>query len=664
MRIERLLIKNYRQFKNVEVCFQKTSAYDLHVVIAKNGAGKSNFLNAVNWCLYGDEPHLSNRSEQLPIINLDTIYETPDGKDQKVEVQLKVKTADGKDIIFTREEVYKIYDRYPNDQADDQPTKQEVLQTRNFEVQVNVAGTDWEILEGENAKLHVERFVPKNIRQYFFFDNEQLDRYFRDDGTDIRTQTFQISNIDLLASVERKLNTTLIELTREMGRGNKDVDSVGDELERYKEDLASIEDRLKDESQQFADAKEKIQDLNAKLEGKPDIDKYEEELKTLANKERSKKALLDDKVKERQDLLLDYSKIIMLCPAINNASNTIDVKREKREIPPPVDPSFLKKILELHECSICGQHLNRESEERISELLAEFEQTTIIGKPLNDMDYPLRQLRDRHGAFKEKLRKVNDDIEVQKQDLADIEMRTDEIHRIESAHPKEVIQEWSRQRKEYASIYDTTKETIGRMKERRDGIRDDIAKAEQRLQRMLQQREKSDALAKQALLCKQAFDTVTAVKEAIMADTRKKIEAETRDLFLNLIWKKHTFKDVRISDDYNVELIHARGYSCLGSTSAGERELLALAFIRALHEVSGFDSPILIDTPVARLSDTNRENFAEALIAASTEKQIILIFSFSEYSDDISKPLDLSCSTKTIITLAPGESEALMEAHK
>ena len=72
MRIERVVLRNYRQFRQAQVTFRKRPDTDLHFVVGTNGTGKTNLLNAINWCLYGDEPHLAKDSEGLPLMNLKT----------------------------------------------------------------------------------------------------------------------------------------------------------------------------------------------------------------------------------------------------------------------------------------------------------------------------------------------------------------------------------------------------------------------------------------------------------------------------------------------------------------------------------------------------------------------------------------------------------------
>ena len=55
---------------------------------------------------------------------------------------------------------------------------------------------------------------------------------------------------------------------------------------------------------------------------------------------------------------------------------------------------------------------------------------------------------------------------------------------------------------------------------------------------------------------------------------------------------------------------------------------------------------LFIDTPVGRVSDDNRECFAKSLIEVSKEKQLILAFTPSEYSVEISKYFDNYSASK------------------
>ena len=107
-----------------------------------------------------------------------------------------------------------------------------------------------------------------------------------------------------------------------------------------------------------------------------------------------------------------------------------------------------------------------------------------------------------------------------------------------------------------------------------------------------------------------------------------------RTRFFELMWKKK-FQNVELTESYSASVINEDGFECLGSCSAAERELLVLAFTLALHKESGFDGPLVIDTPIARISGELRVAFAKILRRVSENKQIILFVTEDEYSTNV-----------------------------
>jgi len=79
--------------------------------------------------------------------------------------------------------------------------------------------------------------------------------------------------------------------------------------------------------------------------------------------------------------------------------------------------------------------------------------------------------------------------------------------------------------------------------------------------------------------------------------------------------------------------------------SAGERECLALAFSLALSEVSGYELPMVIDTPMGRLSGPVQEDMSRVLIETTQRvdgepaHQLIMLMTDTEYNDRVSKVL-------------------------
>ena len=101
------------------------------------------------------------------------------------------------------------------------------------------------------------------------------------------------------------------------------------------------------------------------------------------------------------------------------------------------------------------------------------------------------------------------------------------------------------------------------------------------------------------------------------------------------------------------------GRPAASSASASEVELLALSFILAIHSVSGFESPLVVDTLLARTSGVQRLNVAKSCLNVSEEKQLLLFLIDEEYSE----PVERLFKEKHVseYTLRESESEKRIE---
>jgi len=649
VRIKKVILKNYRQFKNCEILFdKKRQDGDLHLMIGENGTGKTNFLNAINWCFYGDEPHLSKSSQHLPLLNLKNVEISGD---QEVKVEIWLETSEKRYAIFTRTEVYRVYDQ----------NRAPSLQSKEFEVKTTDEKGNTKISSDEEAENHVNRFVPKRIREFFFFDGERLDTYFREaTGQNILNAILAISKIDLLETVENRLDTIIKDFKREAGKINPSIEDTQKKLEQ-KENELDEKKRLRDECKnQIEIAKKKIEEYGEKIRGVPDIETLEEERGELKKKVKEKENMRDEKVKEKQELLFEAGIIIMLCPALEKAISVIENKREQKEIPPAVPESLLENIIREGNCLVCGRPLDSYSKNHVGKLLEETKLSSEVVQRLLEIENPLLRHKESYEKFKEKNEKLTKEINSIEKDLNDIKERITEIDKEISGYDESAIKDWQKERKNFEEIYEENQQRFGILKEEIERLKNEIDNLNKKLKDEMDKEQRAASLQKQMEFAMNALTVVTDSKQQIIEETRKKIEEETRKLFLELVWKKNTFQDVKIDENYNINLIHSMGYECLGSVSAAERELLTLSFTLSLHKLSGFEAPLLLDTPVARVSKA-RENLGKVFSDVSSNKQIILLFTPAEYSEDISKILDTKASNRYNLRLSSDEKELKVE---
>jgi len=652
MRIESLSLRNYRQFRDVTLQFKARHDSDLQVVIGDNGSGKSNILNALNWCLYGDEPHLSIQSANLPLLNLGTIEESGHSGQQDVVVQVGLSLDDGTNVFFRRRNSFNLY---PG--TDVQPMSiSAAFESRTVGIDGNT-----EILENEDASNMVSRFVPMGIREFFFFDGERLDTYFRQaTAQNIRHAIFEIAQISLLDQVEAHLHEVRGSLQRVAGKSSPKLETLRSTLETAERLSADLERRFDEATKQVRLAKEKIAERQEELKGVPAVEQLGHDRETLKEEFRLLEAKRVERVRDKQGMLAECGTIVALWPAIRATLEAIDEKRSRKEIPPTYDPNLLELIMKSGRCEVCGRDLDQAGRQRVSDLAKQIQVSSGALRELLAVENSLRMHRERFLRFGHTIREATGEISGLQARMNTIQKRVDEIDLRLSGYDIERIRIWHKELCDYEARADDNNRLIGELREQRKTADKRKEEAETALDEAMRKESVQRSLVSGIHWCERAVAVASAVKNDIMVSTRNDIQKETRERFLEMLWKTETYSDVRIAEDFQIGLIHKLGYECLGSTSSGERELLALAFTLALHRVSGFDSPLLIDTPVARLSGP-REAFASVFARLGQRKQTILLFLPSEYSPDVSMTLDPAAAGRYHLRPSSDETETKLE---
>jgi DNA sulfur modification protein DndD len=121
-------------------------------------------------------------------------------------------------------------------------------------------------------------------------------------------------------------------------------------------------------------------------------------------------------------------------------------------------------------------------------------------------------------------------------------------------------------------------------------------------------------------------ETLKLFKEKLTLKKLNKLETEVKDCFLYLLHKSNLINRVTIdSDRFRLELYDHQGQLFPKQRlSAGEKQLLAIAFLWGLARVSGRNLPIAIDTPLARLDSSHRKNLVERYFPTASHQVILL----------------------------------------
>jgi DNA sulfur modification protein DndD len=650
MRIKSISLHNYRQYKDVFLNFTNKQKNELYVFIGKNGTGKTNILNAINWCLYNEEPHLSQDSEGLPILNNLAYQNAEEDAPVKVQVEITIEMENGLPIVFSREETFKI------------KNNKEISKSQKFKVIKKDEKLNDIILENDKARECVERVVPKNIREYFFFDGERLDNYFKIPGEVIKPAIIDISKINYLFRMNERIENISRGYKREAGKVSDKIHELQEDLEKKTEELKKFNYQLGEANSQFDIGKKEIQRISEELARFPNISALEVNKIKLEKQIEDNAVLLEDRKKKKANDLYKQYILVNSYEATNSTLQIIQEMRKKGEIPPFTDKEKLVSILDENFCNICGRSLDPPSKKWVEEIIKKIPISSKTAIELSDLENPIKRMFTDIEENLDSILDISKEIVHYEDIIRDLDGELNQIRSKLEHFDIDKIRNLERERKSFEESRDTQKERSGHLKELISRIQNEIGSLNDQIEKEGKRNERAKIFMQKVVFCNEAKNVLELTIKQRLDEIRNKIQEEANEIFFGLIWKRSTFNHMTIDDDYQVKITSSdTNLPMLGCLSKAENELLALSFTLALHKVSGFDAPLLIDTPVARVSDDQRVNFGKTLAQISYDKQIFLLFTPAEYSPDIQAVIEPELSTKYLFEMSSDEKETMIK---
>lgn len=644
MRFESIKIHNFRQYHDLTFNFSHNGANDIHLIIATNGTGKTNLLNAINWCLYGDEPHVSGvaaegeeKADKLPLANIQSLSECRNNKDTVCMVSVVIEATDaGSKYTFTRTANISV------------GTELQAGKDK-FEIGITAADGITKFCDGDAANEIICEKMPRKIREYFFFDGEQLLNYFGITGTNVshlRDSIYEIAQVNIIdKSVIENLDSFIKKFQKQIKELSPNTNSIADEIDTIQKNIDSKEKEINTLTEQIAMAEEEIDKCNQLIKNTATV--VEDNKRFEGNKAeiKDKEAELITIKKDLAKFIRQYLVKIMLRDVNSRTNEYIEMRQNDNDVSPVADIDILKKSIQTHKCAVCGENLAQATEYHFQELIQKYDSNISLqrlveikndvrrGLDVSEYESAKKALFDRLNKASEKIRKLQEENEVL-------------FKRISTVTGIEEIEAATHQREDNEKLRDSNREKIGKYKEQLESMRKKLQEKNKEYSDALAANQACKEIREKYEFVQRAKDLLVKIKNGIVTDITTQLEGKTMELFDALIWKKGTYGRVELDANFRLKLYHKITMSsCLNSCSAAEKELLALAFTLAVHEVSGYDNLLFIDTPVGRVSDENRENFAQVLLEISKKKQIILAFTPSEYSEEIKSVLNDSTAS-------------------
>jgi DNA sulfur modification protein DndD len=655
MQLEYLHMKNFRQYRDVKVDFSRSPFDNFIVIQGINGAGKTNILNAITWCLFGKELHTKSKYAGLPIVSTSALDENKNGI-VELSVEMQFIGDNGKKILFSRSASYKENAGKLVEIPSAHVPPCVMLQTER----------DWVgPIYGSDAQFRINSLIPPEIEEYFFFDGERLDDYFKENtGREIKDAVFEISQLQLLDRLIDHLRSRKNDFVKQTKGLSIEAQKTRDEIEIHTRSLEVDKEELEKLQKQKSEAELLEREFSTKLQNSSlaYINGLQEQRTLIENRIDSIKNEIVDLEDERLKVLHNAMPIIFAYGPLKKTTSLIELRRESGLIPPMYQTIFIKNLLKKGRC-LCDSDISEKDEyssarrKKVEAFLQEGELSEMSSE-LIEANVSIQEMIKSIDAFPEDIRAVEKKLNILQQEKDEknerLKIISEEIKQSNVVN----IREWEEKKQKYSQEKDAANGQIALRKhqiERRENV---LRALGIKLKQELKKESKHNSLLGLLAFCDECIRCAEETKSTIMKEVKDQVEEKASDQFLSLISAATTYKGMKIDDDYNISVPHVTGREALGSLSSGERQVCALSFMAALNSVSGFKVPVIIDTPLGRIDPGPRKKIAEKLPNYLEGTQVTLLVTEAEYTEEVKEALSAKVSkTYTIIFQEKGEGK-------
>ena len=621
MKLERITLENFRQYYGrQQIDFARDINRNVTVIHGVNGAGKTSLFLAINWCLYGrNAENIKVVNNVGELISKEAISRANPGDDVRASVT----------IAFLHNG-----DRY---------TVKRTLTGRKLDtgtLDINELdqftmmrqGADGRALPVSNPIGTMNAILPVNAREYFLFDGEKIDNFAKPEAAnEVKEAIYLILKLKVLERAQRHLEKTAAdyrsELKRTSGGKLRELLEQDEQLRARRDKDLQRKDEL---GREIESAHRKIAEIDRKLRDSQNAKALQQQRDLLERELKQRRAELENVVESIQKKASSAYSVIAQ-PMIVQALTILNQKRERGEIPSSIRQQFIEDLLERSIC-ICGRPFSEHGPEyqHLRALLDNAVPGSLEDAVL-DTSATLAAFSSKVSQQREYLnthmRSRTELIEI----ISTFDAELDDVSRQLKGSPLEEISRLEEKRRNFLADVDDLNMEIGALTQSIEQASKQISALEKEITKARKEKQRGQKLSMKLELAQRAADAIAEMYQAFADDMRQRIEANTKTIFRQLVWKESHFQDVQLGDDFNLEVIDRYGRPARPELSAGERQVLSLSFIAAMAQVSEEEAPLVMDTPFGRLSSQHRNSITNYLPKLAS--QLILFVTDEELRD-------------------------------
>ena len=653
MILTRITLVNFRQFKSRNSIAFATSPKNVTVVFGENGRGKTGLYRAMVFALFGEirlNQDDDTSADNLRLVNASAMAEAMENETVEARVELDFEhNGEVLSLIRTRlaiKQAGKIYEQ-------EGELKLRIVQrdgnTKNHE-------------DEKSIKEIVGNIVNPRVKDYYLFDGETMDKLTRA-GVSQRKEVSKgirsLLRIDALEIAINAMERVTSNFAKDLSKAaSVEYARVLHDVEKCKQEISKYSERIKEIDNEVCLAEEEIQKTDKELESYKEIKdlvlRRGQINESIARREKDRLA-----ASQAISGMFERTAMLLIKLPLANVHEDIEQKRKRGELPAEIRRNLIERVLRQNLC-ICGRSVmedtqalqsieswkDKTSEEAIedSTLRLWHDLGGICGRQSTNEQDAAGQLQLYGSA-------MNDIAEYENQ-LEEISASIGHSERNDASKLESVRSQLDQRRINLLAERKVNESSLAAHKLHLDQL--NMKKAEEEAKEA-----KKDEYTARVALSRQVTDALSFVHDKFTKEIRIKLEDLASSALSNILDSagQANMCKVRVKDDYSLEVLNKYGDPWLAEISAGQRQVLSIAFIAALAEAASngklLEMPLFMDTPFGRLSSKHRENLMRLVPRKSA--QWILLATDTEFRNEEAQILEGTGSWGRLYFLQQGE---------
>lgn len=632
MRLIYLQLCNFRQFYGQTLQIQFASGEkNTTVVYGNNGAGKTTILNAFTWVLY--EKFTAAFASPELLVNQRAITEAQ--LEQAVECWVELQFEHDRKLYQIKRKCY------ANKIAE---TEVKYSETKLF---ILVAGDDgrWypPLEAGEDV---IERILPASLHQYFFFDGERIDSFFRhNQNYNIAEDTKELLGVKILdRGIEhlKKAKRTLQEELQALGDPHtKELFKQQITLEQQEEALnLKLETNIRTVKQ----LEQRKTRLASQLLAVSGADKIQKLKTNLSERQQAvKQDLIQSKLQLKQ-LLAQHSHTVFLSAISDRYLKLLQDLRDRGQLSTGIKPEFIQQLLASQTC-LCGTQLHPETvaRDQVESWLKKTELNQIEVDAIR-LETQISNIEHQSNDFWQQLDRQQAIINHQYLELNRLETEINQANKQLKTYPNQDIQQLQEQIENLDLELKKLILSRGVNQQQRTEVKANLVKLSKQIAQHQLTENKQKLTQKRIAHSQEAIARLNQVRTRLEQQFRLALEQKVREIFSFISFTPYLPK---LSHNYELTLVQQVAQTEVTvAASTGENQILSLAFIGGIidrvrqwsqrNTLVSYDSstfPIVMDSPFGSLDQIYRRQVAKAI--PELANQLVILVTKTQWRGEV-----------------------------